>query len=80
MARVTFSSEQQRYTNEVACEVSAADYRELIDNITQRYPALSRADLLQMAIAIDGEIIHQPLLERIEPNSEIHFFHFVAGG
>ena len=80
MARVTFSSEQQRYTNEVACEVSAADYRELIDHITQRYPALSRADLLQMAIAIDGEIIHEPLLESIAEHSEVHFLHFIAGG
>jgi hypothetical protein len=35
---------------------------------------------MRMAIAIDGEIIHEPLLETVGDNSEVHFFHFIAGG
>ena len=80
MARVTFSSTQQKFTVDAECEVDASNYRELIDAITSRYPALDRAELLQMAVAIDGEIIHEPLLELVEQDSEIHFFHFIAGG
>ena len=80
MARVTFSSTQQQFTADAECEVDASNYRELIDAITSRYPALDRAELLQMAVAIDGEIIHEPLLELVEQDSEIHFFHFIAGG
>jgi hypothetical protein len=33
-----------------------------------------------MAVAIDGDIIVDPLLEPIGPDSEVHFLHFVAGG
>ena len=80
MARVTFSCTQQQFTVDAECEVDASNYRELIDAITSRYPALDRAELLQMAVAIDGEIIHEPLLELVEQDSEIHFFHFIAGG
>jgi len=80
MARVTFSSTQQQFTVDAECEVEAGNYRELIAAITSRYPALDRAELLQMAVAIDGEIIHEPLLELVDSDSEIHFFHFIAGG
>ena len=80
MARVCFSSAQQQLTGVAECDIAAVDYRQLLGAIAQRFPRLDMAELQKMAIAIDGEIIHQPLLERIEPNSEIHFFHFVAGG
>ncbi|MFT4631116.1 MAG: hypothetical protein ACI8PP_001783 [Candidatus Pseudothioglobus sp.] len=80
MARVGFSSEQQRLTHEAECDLVAANYRQLIDAVIKRYPQLDRADLMRMAIAIDGEIIHEPLLETVGADSEVHFFHFIAGG
>jgi hypothetical protein len=80
MARVGFSSEQQRLTDEAECDVIASNYRQLIDAIIKRYPKLDRTDLMRMAIAIDGEIIHEPLLEAVGDDSEVHFFHFIAGG
>jgi hypothetical protein len=33
-----------------------------------------------MAVAIDGEIIEDPLLEPIRPESEIHFLPRISGG
>ncbi|MFT4721372.1 MAG: sulfur carrier protein ThiS [Candidatus Azotimanducaceae bacterium] len=80
MARVVFSSEQQRLTQEAECDVVASTYRQLIDAVITRYPRLDRDDFMRMAIAIDGEIIHEPLLETVGDNSEVHFFHFIAGG
>ncbi|MFT7132372.1 MAG: molybdopterin converting factor small subunit [Cyclobacteriaceae bacterium] len=80
MARVVFSSEQQRLTKEAECDVVANTYRQLIDAVITRYPRLDRGDFMRMAIAIDGEIIHEPLLETVGDNSEVHFFHFIAGG
>jgi hypothetical protein len=80
MARVVFSSEQQRLTDEVECELAATNYRQLIDAIVTRYPRFDRSELMRMAVAIDGEIIHEPLLEAVGADSEVHFFHFIAGG
>lgn len=80
MARVVFSSEQQRLTKEAECDLVASTYRQLIDAVITRYPRLDRDDFMRMAIAIDGEIIHEPLLETVGDNSEVHFFHFIAGG
>jgi hypothetical protein len=80
MAKVGFSSEQQRLTNEAECNLVASNYRQLIDAVIKRYPRLDREELMRMAIAIDGEIIHEPLLEVVGVDSEVHFFHFIAGG
>lgn len=80
MALVIFSSELQRLTGEEQATVAAADYRELVDQLTQRYEQLERNDLMEMAVAIDGEIIHDPLLEAVGEHSEVHFLHKISGG
>ena len=80
MAIVVFSSELQRFTGEAKCRVVAENYRDLLDEITARYPSLSRDELLKMAVAIDGEIIHDPLLETVNRASEVHFLYRISGG
>jgi len=80
MATVVFGSELQRLTGEARTRVSASDYRELLDELTARYEALDRDELLKMAVAIDGEIIHDPLLESISDDSEVHFLLRISGG
>jgi hypothetical protein len=80
MARVCFSSAQQQLTGVAECDIAAADYRQLLGAIAQRFPRLDMAELQKMAIAIDGEIIHEPLLESLTEHSEVHFLHFIAGG
>lgn len=80
MATVVFSSELQRLTGEEKTSLRATTYRELVDQLIAAYPALEREQLMDMAVAIDGEIIHDPLLETIGPNSEVHFLYRISGG
>lgn len=80
MATVIFSSELQRLTGEARTSVSAENYRELVDKLTATYPSLDRDEIMDMAVAIDGEIIHDPLLEPVKPDSEVHFLYRISGG
>ena len=80
MAIVIFSSELQKFTGEAEVRVDARDYRSMIDVLLARFPALKHSQFLDMVCAIDGEIIVDPLLEPLKDETEVHFFHFVAGG
>jgi molybdopterin converting factor small subunit len=80
MATVIFSSELQRFTGEEKTTVSALTYRDLVDEITDRYRGLSRDEIKKMAVAIDGEIIHDPFLETVGQGSEVHFLYRISGG
>jgi molybdopterin converting factor small subunit len=80
LADVKFSGELQPFTGVSACRVKAGDYRSMIDELCARFPGLDRDALTNMAVAIDGVIIVDPLLEPLNEDSEVHFLHFVAGG
>jgi len=80
VAIVIFSSELQEFTGEEGTEVSATSYRDLIDILVAKYPRLSFDQLTDLAVAIDGVIIVDPLLEPLGADTEVHFLHFVAGG
>lgn len=80
MARVAFSSDLQRLTGEEGLDIAAGSYRELIDALLARYARLDRETLMGMAVAIDGEIVQDPLLEPLQEASEVHFLHRIAGG
>ena len=80
MATVVFSSELQKLTGEDRTEVSATVYRDIIDQLVQQYSALDKDSLMEMAVAIDGEIIHDPLLETVTADSELHFLYRISGG
>tara|TARA_R110002072_G_scaffold3830_8_gene27423 strand:+ start:15444 stop:15686 length:243 start_codon:yes stop_codon:yes gene_type:complete len=80
MAIVMFSSELQQFTGEPSTSIQATNYRTLISALCEQYPQLDRSLLTEMAVAIDGVIIVDPLLEAVADDSEIHFLHFVAGG
>lgn len=80
MASVIFSTELQRYTQEERAIVNAATYRELIAELGSRYPKMDTEFLLKMAVSIDGQIIHDPLLEKIESDSEVIFLYRISGG
>jgi len=77
---VIFSSELQEFTGEERTEVSATSYRVLIDVLVAKYSRLSFDQLTDLAVAIDGVIIVDPLLEPLSSDTEVHFLHFVAGG
>ena len=80
MATVIFSGELEKLTGDTRTEISSAVYRDMVTELVARYPTLNRELLEEMAVAIDGVIIVDPLLEALRDDSEIHFLHFVAGG
>lgn len=59
--------------------VEAADVRRLLAELERRFPGLGAA-LVGAAVAIDGEIFPDPLLEPVGPDSEVHFLPRVGGG
>lgn len=80
MATVIFSSELQKFTREEQADVNALNYRELVSVLVDRYQDLDPDTLMKMAVSIDGEIIHNPLLEKLAPASEVHFLYRISGG
>ena len=80
MATVIFSSELQRFTGEEKTSVSSTNYRDLLAELLNKYHRLPEDELQKMAVAIDGEIIHDPFLETVKPESEVHFLFRISGG
>ena len=80
MAVVIFSSELQKLTGEKQTRVDAEVFKDIVTEISNQYPALEHDDLMEMAVAIDGEIIHTPFLEKVATTSEVHFLYRISGG
>jgi molybdopterin converting factor small subunit len=80
MATVIFSSELQRFTGEERTSVSSSNYRDLLVELQNKYHQLPEDEMKKMAVAIDGEIIHDPFLETVKPDSEVHFLFRISGG
>ena len=80
MAIVCFSGELLPFTGEERTETKAAAFRDIVAELVQRYDRLDEEKLMGMAIAIDGVIVHTPLLEVIDADSELHFLHRISGG
>ena len=80
MAIVVFSSELQKLTGEARTQVDAPIFKDIVAELTRRYERLDEDRLMEMAVAIDGEIIHTPFLERVAADSELHFLYRISGG
>jgi len=61
-------------------EVIATTYRELVEKLDALFPGAAEAILGKVAVAIDGDIIHDPWLDPLEPDSEVCFLHKIEGG
>jgi len=61
-------------------ELEGDTVRALIGALERRFPRLEGEVAGRMAVAIDGEIVGDPLLERVEPDSEVHFLPRIGGG
>src|ERR1044071_8649800 len=67
-------------------EVDGATVRQIIDNLDHSWPGirdrLISGDRLRpnISVAVDGEISPLGLLERVSPESEIHFVAAISGG
>ena len=81
MAVVVIPSRLPHHTGgEERVEVEARNVRALFAALVERYPALAAELREGSTVAIDGEIVSDPLLEPVEPDSEIHLLPPLAGG
>ncbi|NKB97234.1 MAG: MoaD/ThiS family protein [Pseudomonadales bacterium] len=61
------------------CTTNAEDYRSLVNELKERWPGLAES-LEKTAVAIDGQIYQDALLEPIAPDSEVFFMARIEGG
>ena len=81
MAVVVIPSRLRHHTGgEERVELEAANVRALFAALVERYPALADELREGSAVAIDGEIVSEPLLEPVAPDSEVHLLPPLAGG
>ncbi|NJN53051.1 MAG: MoaD/ThiS family protein [Gammaproteobacteria bacterium] len=81
MARVFFPDHLAHLTNgKREFEAPVSSFRELLEWLDECYPGISTQLLGKVAVAIDGDIIHDPFLDAIAPHSEVYFLHRIEGG
>lgn len=61
-------------------EIDARNMRQLYEELDARWPGVGSKLREESAAAIDGEIIQEPLLERLDAKSEVHFLPPLSGG
>ncbi len=61
-------------------ELPAANVRQLLRLLGERYPALKLHLEEGLAVAIDGQIYQDAWFEPISPDSEVHLVPRIAGG
>jgi molybdopterin converting factor small subunit len=81
MAHVTLTGNLRQFTGGVAqLDLEAANVRQLFTRLGQRFPALAPHLEQGLAVAIDGQIYQDALLQPIEADSEVHVLPQIAGG
>ena len=82
MAVVHFSTDQRKHTGVTDVVIEAANVRELVRKLTELYPSLNAhlVETSSTAVAIDGELIPDPMLEALTETSEVHLVRPLAGG
>ena len=61
-------------------DIDATTVRSVIKELETQYPGIGEAIEIEMAVAVDGEIYHDPLLEAVAPASEVYFLPRIGGG
>jgi sulfur-carrier protein len=81
MAKVVLTRGLTQFTGgEREIELDAANIRQLLRALGERYPDLQPHLKDGVAIAIDGEIFQDAWLEPIPPGSEVHVIPQIVGG
>jgi molybdopterin converting factor small subunit len=70
----------ERAGGQLEHEIPGRNVRSLLANLDARFPGLAAELEGRVAVAIDGEIYNDPLLEPVEEDSEVHFLPRVGGG
>ena len=81
MARVFFPEHLAQHTNGIReLDATVSSFRELLQLLERRFPGIESKIVGKVAVAIDGDIIHDPFLDPIGPDSEVYFLHRIEGG
>ena len=81
MAHVTLIGNLRQFTGGVTqLEVEAASVRQLFARLGDCFPELAPHLEHGLAVAIDGQIYQDALLEPIPPDAEVHLLPQIAGG
>ncbi len=81
MAHVTLIGNLRQYTGGVTeLDVDASTIRQLFRKLGEMFPELASHLEEGLAVAIDGQIYQDALLEPIGPKSEVHVLPQIAGG
>ena len=81
MARVVLMGEARRFTGDVdQVELDAKNVMQLFLQLGQRFPDLAPILETGFAVAIDGEMFEDQLLQPIKPDSEVVLVPKIAGG
>jgi molybdopterin converting factor small subunit len=81
VARVTLIGSLAQFTGGVSeFDMDVASVKQLLELLIERHPDLARHLEEGVAVAIDGQIYQDTLLEPIGPNSEVFVIPQIAGG
>ncbi len=81
MARVTLIGNLRQYTGGVTeLDVEASSIRQLFARLGELYPELAPHLEDGLAVAIDGQIYQDTLIQPIEPDSDVQVLPQIAGG
>ena len=81
MTTVVFSDEMQLHTGGLKqTQIEASSYRRALRELSDRFPGLTDEVYEKLSVAIDGTIVHRPLLETFEADSELVFIPRIASG
>ncbi len=61
-------------------EVEASTFPALVTELCSRYPRLDERTVRKQSLAIDGMLIHTPMLERFREDAHLVFVTRIAGG
>ena len=67
-------------------EIGGANIRQIIDNLEQEFPGFKDRVVEDgrvkpnISIAVDGEITPLGLIQKVSPDSEVHFLPAISGG
>ncbi len=61
-------------------EIEAGTVRAVVSALDGKYPGFKTLLGEDIAVAIDGEILHEPWFESVPAGSELHFLPPVSGG
>lgn len=81
MAHVALMGNLRQYTGGVTeLEIDAGNIRQLFKKLGDEFPELAPHLEEGLAVAIDGQIYQDTLLEPIGPDSDVHILPQIAGG